>query len=232
MGHGLGFGHHTDPQATMYESLGAHAPRGAALGTTDKTCAEYAYHTFLDVPYNYWAWNFVESIETQGITLGCGVGVFCPDDPVSRAQIAVFLLRGRYGSNFQPPTPTGTMFQDVPADFWAAAFIEKLSSDGITRGCDQFNFCPNRALLRSEMAVFLLAPSTAPAYTPAAGHRHAFRRRAAGLLGPRLDRAARGGGDHRRLRQRQLLPGGRRLPGPDGRLPGAAVHPAAALREA
>ncbi len=42
LGHGLGFGHHTDPDATMYAYC-CHYPRGAGLGATDSTCAAYLY---------------------------------------------------------------------------------------------------------------------------------------------------------------------------------------------
>ncbi|NOZ94248.1 MAG: PKD domain-containing protein, partial [Acidobacteria bacterium] len=42
LGHGLGFGHHTDPDATMYSQC-CHYPRGAGLGATDSACAAYLY---------------------------------------------------------------------------------------------------------------------------------------------------------------------------------------------
>ncbi len=42
LGHGLGFGHHTDSDATMYAYC-CHYPRGANLGATDSTCAAYLY---------------------------------------------------------------------------------------------------------------------------------------------------------------------------------------------
>ncbi|MBW8877115.1 MAG: S-layer homology domain-containing protein [Acidobacteria bacterium] len=169
VGHGLGFGHHNDQQATMFGQLGVHPSRGATLGATDRLCAEFSYHTFLDVPLSFWAWNFIQSIATSGITRGCGTGDFCPNDPVSRAQISIFLLRGIHGSSYQPPPATGTMFNDVPADFWAGAFIEKLASEGITKGCGNGNFCPNNSLLRDEMAVFLLRAKHGSTYVPPQG---------------------------------------------------------------
>ncbi|HEY7370438.1 MAG TPA: S-layer homology domain-containing protein, partial [Thermoanaerobaculia bacterium] len=46
---------------------------------------------FSDVPCSspYAAW--VNEIAGRGITAGCGGGAFCPTDPVSRSQMAVFL---------------------------------------------------------------------------------------------------------------------------------------------
>ncbi len=52
--------------------------------------------TFDDVPINYWAWQYIEAIYNAGITGGCSTSPmeYCPTDTVTRAQMAVFLLRG------------------------------------------------------------------------------------------------------------------------------------------
>ena len=47
--------------------------------------------TFGDVPTGHWAFQFVEALAASGITGGCGGGNYCPDDPLTRAQMAVFL---------------------------------------------------------------------------------------------------------------------------------------------
>jgi hypothetical protein len=47
--------------------------------------------TFADVPTNHPFFAFVEALYRSGITAGCGGGNFCPDDPISRGQMAVFL---------------------------------------------------------------------------------------------------------------------------------------------
>ncbi|PWB73279.1 MAG: hypothetical protein C3F07_09935, partial [Anaerolineales bacterium] len=47
--------------------------------------------SFGDVSTTYWAWSFIERLYAAGITGGCGGGNFCPDTPVTRAQMAVFL---------------------------------------------------------------------------------------------------------------------------------------------
>jgi len=49
--------------------------------------------TFLDVPTDYWAFSFVETLAANGITAGCGGGNYCPDAQVTRDQMAVFLVR-------------------------------------------------------------------------------------------------------------------------------------------
>jgi len=49
--------------------------------------------TFNDVPQDHWAFSFIEELADRGITAGCGGGNFCPEDTVTRAQMAVFLIR-------------------------------------------------------------------------------------------------------------------------------------------
>jgi len=46
------------------------------------------------VPISYWAANWIEKLYADGITTGCGTSplVYCPDDPVTRAQMAIFLV--------------------------------------------------------------------------------------------------------------------------------------------
>lgn len=47
--------------------------------------------TFLDVPTSSSQFRFVEALVAAGITAGCGSGNFCPTQPVTRGQMAVFL---------------------------------------------------------------------------------------------------------------------------------------------
>ena len=74
---------------------------------------------------------------------------------MTRAQMAIFLLRARNGANFKPPPATGTMFADVNVGDFAAAWIEELAREGITGGCDPMNYCPKDPVSRGQMAAFL-----------------------------------------------------------------------------
>ncbi len=49
--------------------------------------------TFADVPAGHWAFQHIEALSSSGITAGCGGGNFCPDSPLTRAQMAVFLAK-------------------------------------------------------------------------------------------------------------------------------------------
>jgi hypothetical protein len=54
--------------------------------------------TFADVPRDYWAYGWIERFYTLGVTTGCGADenggkVYCPDRGVTRAEMAVFIIR-------------------------------------------------------------------------------------------------------------------------------------------
>ena len=116
---------------------------------------------FGDIPNDHWAAAWIEQLAADGVTGGCGGGNYCPDMPVTRAQMAVFLLRAVHGSAYEPPAPSG-VFADVPTTYWAAAWIEQLAVEGITSGCGNGNFCPDLPVTRAQMAVFLVKTFNLP----------------------------------------------------------------------
>jgi len=110
---------------------------------------------FSDVPPGAYAYDFIEDFSKRGITNGCGAGTYCPSRGVTRAEMAIFLLRTEHGSAYAPPAATGTMFSDVPAGAFGAAFIEQLARESITLGCGGGQFCPDATVAREQMALFL-----------------------------------------------------------------------------
>jgi subtilisin family serine protease len=126
--------------------------------------------TFADVPATYWAWSFIERLYAAGITGGCGTSplIYCPDNSVTREQMAVFLLKAKHGAGFVPPAATGLVFTDVPTTNIFAPWIETLAAEGITGGCGPQLYCPTETVTRAQMAVFLLKSKYGPAHTPPA----------------------------------------------------------------
>jgi hypothetical protein len=112
---------------------------------------------FGDVSTSYWAAGWIKQLAAEGITGGCGSGNYCPEAPVTRAEMAIFLLRSRHGSNYIPPVVgTSTGFSDVSTSYWAAAWIKQLVAEGITSGCGAGTYCPEAPVTRAQMAVFLV----------------------------------------------------------------------------
>ncbi|MEX1244384.1 MAG: right-handed parallel beta-helix repeat-containing protein [Thermoanaerobaculia bacterium] len=120
---------------------------------------------FLDVPPADPFHAFVISVARAGITAGCGGGNYCRNSPVTRAQMAVFLLKAEHGSSYSPPA-CQSVFSDVPCPSTFANWIEQLAAEGITGGCGPGVYCPNDPVTRQQMAVFLLKTEHGSAYTP------------------------------------------------------------------
>jgi len=111
---------------------------------------------FTDVPCPGPFTDWVERLAAEGVTGGCGGGNYCPDSSVTRAQMAIFLLKTSMGSSYAPPAAVG-IFVDVPVGSFGADFIEDLYNRGITGGCQlsPLLYCPGNAVLRQQMATFL-----------------------------------------------------------------------------
>jgi hypothetical protein len=94
----------------------------------------------------------IDAIAKAGITSGCDANgpKYCPDDPVSRAQMAAFLAAA-----FDLPAGPDAFVDDDGSPHEAA--INAIAKAGITSGCDAANgrFCPDTAVTRAQMATFL-----------------------------------------------------------------------------
>ena len=122
---------------------------------------------FADVPQANLFHDDIEIIFRGGITGGCGAGVYCPSSLVTRAQMAVFILKGEHGGGYQPPACSVTVFGDVPCPGGPFVdWVNQLAAEGITAGCGGGNDCPGSSLTRAQMAVFLLKGKHGSAYLP------------------------------------------------------------------
>jgi len=121
--------------------------------------------SFPDAPNTLNFYTFIETLFHNGITGGCGGGNYCPGNSVTRAQMAVFLLKAEHGANYAPPACQGT-FPDVACPSLFADWIEQLATEGITSGCGGGNYCPDSSVTRRQMSVFLLKTHLTSSYTP------------------------------------------------------------------
>jgi hypothetical protein len=117
---------------------------------------------FNDVPCSNPLAPWVNELARRAVTSGCGNGNYCPGSPVTRAQMAVFLLRTLGGPTFTPPPCTTPLFNDVPCSNALAPWINELARRGITGGCGGGNYCPGSSVTRGQMAVFLSATFSLP----------------------------------------------------------------------
>ena len=108
---------------------------------------------FADVDGTHRYAAFIERFAELGVTAGCKTDPlrYCPDDTVTRAQMATFLVRA---FDLEDAAPAG--FADT-ADNTHAADIDKLAAARVTAGCatDPLRYCPNNPVTRAQMATFL-----------------------------------------------------------------------------
>jgi len=127
---------------------------------------------FEDVPPSYWAYDDINALYNNGDVVGCSTSprLYCPENILTRAESAVFVMHGAYGSILEPPypPPSKPTFNDVKPSFWGYGWIESLWKDGYTAGCGTgpLVYCPNRKHTRAEGAVFFLHIKNGASYTP------------------------------------------------------------------
>jgi hypothetical protein len=148
---------------------GTPAPRAGTLTIAGRTFTALQGAHFDDVADDGSVFSSsIGRLSARGITGGCAPTSYCPDDPVTREQMAIFLLRAIHGPGFAPPPATGTVFIDVPATDLFARWIEQLAREGITGGCSSSppQYCPDDTVTRGQMSVFLLRSKYGAAFQP------------------------------------------------------------------
>ncbi|MEA2003256.1 MAG: S-layer homology domain-containing protein, partial [Actinomycetota bacterium] len=97
----------------------------------------------------------IQWLADSGITRGCNPPTndrFCPNDPVTRGQMAAFL-----GRALNLPTGETNVFTDDNGSVFEND-IDRLATAGITQGCNpptNDRFCPDDPVTRGQMAAFL-----------------------------------------------------------------------------
>ncbi len=105
----------------------------------------------------------IQKLSYAEITKGCNPplnDLYCPDESVTRGQMAAFLDRA-----LDLPSTSTDFFADDNGSVFESN-INALAASGITKGCDADSFCPGDYVTRGQMAAFLdraLALPAAPA---------------------------------------------------------------------
>lgn len=112
---------------------------------------------FSDVSPSHPQFSYIQKLRDLGVTNGCGNGQYCPADPVTRGQMAAFIVRARLGVTFSQTFPYNVAqpFADVDSNSIFFAYIQKLRELGITTGCSATAFCPNDPNTRGQMGAFV-----------------------------------------------------------------------------
>jgi trypsin/S-layer family protein len=105
---------------------------------------------FTDVPPSDPGFRYVQKLRDLGITTGCTASAFCPSDAITRGQLAVFLVRARFGEAFSAsPSP---YFTDVPPSHPFFRYVQKAFELGVLGACGPGTFCPDTGMTRGDVA--------------------------------------------------------------------------------
>lgn len=122
----------------------------------------------------------IATLDRRDVFIGteCGFNLFCPNEPLERWALAVWLVRV-----LDEDVNVGAgdnRFADVDYTQWWAPFVDHLAALGITKGCstDPALFCPSETVTRGQTASFLtrafqLAPAEPAGFTDTEGTTHA-----------------------------------------------------------
>jgi hypothetical protein len=118
------------------------------------------YGDFSDLPPQHPAYRYVQKMRELRITDGCTATTYCPEDPVTRGQMAAFVTRAlqvKNGLDSRAPFSfsSQTYFSDnSPLNPFHSA-VQKMKEVGITSGCTATSYCINDPNTRGQIAVFL-----------------------------------------------------------------------------
>jgi uncharacterized repeat protein (TIGR01451 family) len=110
---------------------------------------------FTDVPSTSPFCRWIEELSRRGVVSGCGGGNYCPQSPVTREQMSIFVLRTLDATLTPPPCAPPNLYNDVPETSPFCRWIEELTNRSVVSGCGGGNYCPTQAVTREQMGVFL-----------------------------------------------------------------------------
>lgn len=118
---------------------------------------------FSDVPAEFWARPYIESLAERNIVVGFKDNTFRPNQPVTRAEFAVLLAKAFE----QKAVANVPNYKDVPSNFWATPAIQEATRSGFLQGYPKTLFQPNQQIPRVQTVVALtsglgLAATSAP----------------------------------------------------------------------
>ena len=108
---------------------------------------------FSDVLVGYWAENYINQIYYNKLTTRYPDSTYRPQNNVTRAEMAAFLIRASVGEDFTYKTEP--YFSDTSSDHWAFKYIQKLRELGKTTGYPDSTYRPQNNVTRAEMAAFI-----------------------------------------------------------------------------
>ncbi|CAM3344932.1 S8 family serine peptidase [Paenibacillus lupini] len=107
---------------------------------------------FKDLDYDHWAYGAVAKAVQKGWIKGFPDGKFRPEQPVTRAEMALIVGNA---DGVQPVRPVVSPFADVGRTHWAAPMLIALKQKGLISGTGDNDFEPSKKASRAEFTTIL-----------------------------------------------------------------------------
>ncbi|HTO77161.1 MAG TPA: S-layer homology domain-containing protein, partial [Thermoanaerobaculia bacterium] len=164
---------------------GGNVPVSGTVGASPYNCVSGGVSLFSDVLPTDSFCKHVHYIASKNVTSGCSAGKYCPNDSLSRLEMASFIAKAVVApgggaaipQTYGPDPTTGLSysceagspsvhFTDVPATDAFCKHVHYLWAKGIVAGCSGTTYCPAGTVSRDQMAKFLVNAFTLPLYGP------------------------------------------------------------------
>ena len=149
-------------------------PTAVELGAfPDKIWDIHIGESFADVPTANIFYAFIENIFHNGVTGGCSGGNYCPGNATLRKQMAVFLLKSLEGATYLPPACDRHLRRCTrhrPVRSLDRRSLRSRDHRRLRRRTSPapISYCPDQAVRRKQMAVFLLKTLEGSTFVPPA----------------------------------------------------------------
>ena len=132
----------------LYRRLRDPDDHGMTIPEMDQRDSE-TKKVFADVDPSAWYAHAVYVLADKGYIKGTNAGNYRPDDPITRAELCVLLVRFAHPEGEVKPQ---TDFEDVPKTHWAYDAIMTANGFGWVEGVGGNRFSPDRFITRAEAA--------------------------------------------------------------------------------
>jgi len=123
----------------------------AIINSVGGGSGEASRANLLDVPKSHWGYSAIASLVDKGIIEPIG-GLVRPDKPITRAELATWLSKAKFGVKFPASLGKSPSFEDLPVSHEAYPYVRKLWQNQLISGVSDREFGPDQLATRAQLA--------------------------------------------------------------------------------
>ncbi|MCU6708486.1 S8 family serine peptidase [Paenibacillus sp. J5C_2022] len=107
---------------------------------------------FSDLASTHWSYPYIMTAVQEGWVKGFPDGSFKPDQPVTRAEMAIMIGNAE---NIRPRAPLSPPFADVPMKEWYAPMLYSMKLEGKLKGMEDNSYKPDDRASRAQFTTLI-----------------------------------------------------------------------------